>query len=297
MAMQHAQLSFGLVNMPVGVITAVSDKADPSFRILHAECSSPIKKVLTSGQSIQEPVTGDGQAIDWCKTCGKEAVEKILGYEYAKGRFALFTQDEVAALKGGRNPTIVIRKFVKRAEVGGLIMHKLHWLAPQPANDPAYGLLYQQLATSKLAAIGSQQIWGKEHPVAIIANQERTGGVLAMLSLVPVEDLVFPDFSAPIPTDRAQKALAKQIIDGMTTEFNPETDLVSHARLRMQETIARRIEGAEVAIDTREEVVPTPDLADALRDTVAAIQAARKPARKPAAKKSPVAVRKATQKK
>ncbi|MGO4371972.1 Ku protein [Paenibacillus sp. MCAF20] len=75
-------ISFGLVHVPVKMFTSTDEK-DISFRTLHKTCSSPISQTRTCSHCNTKVGTDD----------------TIKGYEYETGKFVLFNEDEIDALK------------------------------------------------------------------------------------------------------------------------------------------------------------------------------------------------------
>ena len=221
----NATLMFGLVTVPVGIATAVSEKAEPKFRVLHAECSTPVKKKIVGGKNVETPVTGAGGAVDWCDICNKEAEAQIKGFEFAKDQFVIFTPEETEAMKDERDSFIRIEKFVPRTSINPIAIGSHHFLIPNPSLAAKYGTVYQTLAAKKLAGFGHQSLWGKDHPMVVVADQSYGKGVLIMLSLHPFEDLQQPDFTAPIP-DKTARTMANQIVDMMVGTLDPAKDLV-----------------------------------------------------------------------
>jgi DNA end-binding protein Ku len=93
-------VAFGLVNIPVELKSAVRSE-HISFRLLHAEDLSPVR--------YERVCEADGEVVPWR--------EIVKGYEYAKGKFVVLTDEdfESAALEQSR--TIEILDFVKEEEI------------------------------------------------------------------------------------------------------------------------------------------------------------------------------------
>ncbi len=249
----NAVISFDLVAIPCAVAGTMSSTKEPKFRTLH-----------TCGEQVKQSVT--------CPACEMGAEGATLkGYEVAKGQFITFTSEE---LEGpGRSPNIELTKFVLASKIPDLMVDKTYWLVP-PENEKLaekYGLLYQTLAETKKAGVGSQSLWGKESPCAIRANRDFHAGVLQLDLLHLYEDLVLPDFNAPIPGREAKK-LAKDLIELKSGEFDPESDLISGARWRVQQMISARMEDKELPVFESPEEKPEVDLMGALRASVEKIE-------------------------
>ena len=89
-------LTFGLVNIPVRLHSAVQSKERVSFRLLHKTDLSPIK--------YERVCEKEGEAVDW-----KEIVK---GYEYAKGKFVVLTDDDFKAAAIESSKTIEIMREI-----------------------------------------------------------------------------------------------------------------------------------------------------------------------------------------
>src|SRR5690349_12971194 len=99
-AIWKGSLTFGLVNIPVELKTAV--RADHiSFRLLHEEDLSPVK--------YERICVADGEPVPWN--------EIVKGYEYEKGRFVVMTDEDFKAAAVEQSKTIDILDFVKQEEI------------------------------------------------------------------------------------------------------------------------------------------------------------------------------------
>src|SRR6185295_396849 len=99
-AIWKGSLTFGLVNIPVELKTAV--RADHiSFRLLHEEDLSPVK--------YERICTADGEPVPWN--------EIVKGYEYEKGKFVVLTDEDFKTAALEQSKTIDILDFVKQEEI------------------------------------------------------------------------------------------------------------------------------------------------------------------------------------
>lgn len=252
---RNAVINFGMVTIPVGLGSVT--KPEQGFRTLH-NCGTPVKEQK------------------WCPNEEKlvEPEELVKGFEYAKGQFVTFTEDELAELMPPRDPTVKIKKFVRITDIKPTMIADKYWLIPNdlPRLAEAYGTLYQALAETKRAGLGSHSLWGKEHPCAIVPIQDYiSGGVLQMQVFHVFEDVIVPDFSAPIP-GREEKKMAKQIIEMGSGDLDEPNDLVSESRTRLQQMISARLEGKEIPAAPAPAPAPEVDLMDALKQTYDEIQ-------------------------
>lgn len=260
----NAMISFGLVNIPVGVAGTTTETKNISFKNMH-ECGSALK-VETTGKA---GTAGTIKQHLFCEKCGVQVDQVVKGLEYASGQFITFSEGELEAIKPPAGKVITLNKFVPRNDVTTLMVEKSYFLIPNPNVPSGYGLLYQSLAETKMAGVGVQSLWGKEHPCAIYADQSFEGGVMIMQLLRLHEDMVKPDFSAPIPDAKA-KTLAKALITANKGVLTDE-DLVSSQRIRLNELVAAKLAGVDLPAAAEEtEKAVSGDLMEALRQSIAA---------------------------
>lgn len=255
----NGSISFGLVNIPVGLAPATKPAArqsDVSFRLLHRECGTPIKQKR------------------WCEVHDREVGpdELVKGWEVAKGEFVVIEEADLEALeRQDTSRSIEINAFVELADVDPIFFDRTYFLAPA-ANAAArrpYVLLMNAMRQTGRAALGRFVLAGKEKLVLIRAR----GDALALETLFLAED-VYSDAEiaeAVGGTDvkKAELALAQQVIESLSADFDPAT-LTSEYRRDLRAMLEAKLAGAEVL---RSEPVadesPVIDLMEALRKSVA----------------------------
>jgi DNA end-binding protein Ku len=246
-----ANISFGLVSVPVSLYSASESAANISFNMLHKKCGTRLKQ----------------QYI-----CPKEdvVVEKddiAKGYEISKGHYVIFTPEEIKALDEKATNSIDIAEFVPLSAVDRIYLDKVYYLGPDKGGDRAYRLLGEALKTTGRAALGQYSARGKQHLVLV----RPLDGVLVMEQLHyqpelrSAAEVPHPD----TPVKEAELALAKQLIEQSSNdEFRPE-NYRDTVRERVSDAIQQKVEGQEI---TAEEV-PTEtkiiDLMDALKASLA----------------------------
>src|SRR5437762_11238206 len=92
-------ISFGLVNIPIELHTAVRDHR-PKFRMLHAADKSPVR--------FERVCIRDGHAVAW--------EELVKGYEYEKGRFVVVSKEDFKSAAVEKTRTTEIIDFVMADE-------------------------------------------------------------------------------------------------------------------------------------------------------------------------------------
>lgn len=275
-----ATVRFGLITIPVGIGSTVAKSNEPGFVKLHT-CKTPVEVKKPAAKSSKPTGAGPGGTVvkiqqkDYCPACGVEADEVVRGYEYAKGQYAVFTDDELEAIKPPDTKEIVISKFVPRNQLLAPMASEHYFLIPGDVGKHAYSILYRAMSRSKLVALGSEWLFQrKEHPCAVVA----INGLLMLQVLHVADDLVEPDFAAEVlgsdKHTREEIEFAEALIGTMTGELNLD-DLVSGQRKRKEALIAARIEEVALPVFTNEELPVPDDLMEALRASIAQQQAAK----------------------
>jgi len=266
----NGSLSFGLVNIPVGLAPATASSArqsDVSFRLLHRECLNPI------------------QQKRWCPVHDVEVGpdELVRGWEVSKGQFVPIEDAELEAIEQhDTSRSIEITRFVKLGEVDPVYFDRTYYLVPAgtEAQRRPYALLLEAMTQSGDAALGSFVLAGKEKLCLIRPK----GDALALETLFVGEDVKsaaeIEEAVSGTEVREPELELAHQIIASLEGPFDP-AELKSRYRASLRELLEAKLEGREVAEpEPAAEETPVVDLMEALRASVAA---GKKPAKKPAA--------------
>ena len=140
----NGSITFGLVNIPVGMALATKPAArqsDVSFRTLHRECGTPIKQKR------------------WCPFHDREVErdELVKGWEVAKGEFVVVEDADLEAIEQiDDSKSIEITRFVDAEEVDPVFFDRTYYLAParEPAAQRPYVLLLRAMQETGKAALG-----------------------------------------------------------------------------------------------------------------------------------------------
>jgi DNA end-binding protein Ku len=267
----NGSLSFGLVNIPIGLALATSPKArasDVSFRQLHRECLTPIRQKR------------------WCPVHDREVGpdEIVKGWEVAKGEFVVVEDADLEAIEQSDDSrSIEITRFVPLDQVDPVYFDRTYYLAP--ANTTAqrrpYVLLLEALKDTGMAAVGRFVLRGNETFCLVRPR----GDALAMETLFVAEDVrsqaEIEEAVGETQVKDAELDLARQVIDSLVADFEP-TELQSVYRRDLRALLEAKLSGEEIAKPEPVPEAPAIDLMDALRASVE--QASKKQAKKPAAK-------------
>jgi DNA end-binding protein Ku len=257
----NGSISFGLVNIPVGLALATTPKAkqsDVSFRTLHRECRTPIRQKR------------------WCPTHEREVGpdEIVKGWEVAKGEFVIVEDADLEAIQmQDDSRSIEIMRFVPLSEVDPVYLDRTYYLAPasQANARRPYVLLLEAMKQSNMGAVGRFVLRGAEYFCLIRPK----GDALALETLFLAEDVrsqaEIDEAVAGTDVKEAELELANQVMQSLVGEFEPE-ELVSEYRRDLRSMLEAKLSGQEIA--KPEPVVETPvvDLMEALKASVEAAQ-------------------------
>jgi DNA end-binding protein Ku len=274
-------ISFGLVNVPVKLFSAVQRKT-VRFNQLDSE-----GHVRISMRRVN-PATGEEVPYE----------RLVKGYEVGPDRYVVVEPEELEALEPRRTRTIDILDFVELAEIDPIFYDHPYYLAPGAGGSKPYKLLLEAMRETGKVAIAKVVIRQKEALVAVRPH----GELLQMDTLIYFDEIVPQDRIDELPdenvevTDR-ELAIAKQLVESLATGWTPE-EYQDEYREKVLQLIEQKAAGEEVAVQpVAEEEAPVPDLMSALKASLDAVRerpggepegpGTPKPKKKPAAKKAP----------
>ena len=255
-ALWSGSLSFGLVNVPVQLFSAVRDQ-DLHFRQLHEKDGSPI------------------ETRRFCADEDKEvAFEEVgHGYELDNGKQVVLTDEDLAAAAPRKTRTIDIEAFVDLADVDPAYFDHPYFLLPQgeaEGSRRAYQLLVEVLQRSDRAALGRFVMRTKEYLVAVRVRD----GLLSLTTMLfhdelrPAKDV--PGGGRKPAKERLDRAAA--LIEAMSEDWDPSR-YEDRYRERLLDVIERKKKGKRITVpEDEDEPAPIPDLMSALEQSLAAAQ-------------------------
>jgi len=150
-AIWKGSISFGLVNIPVGLYSATRSANEVKFRMLRDSDQSPIR--------YKRVAEADEKEVPW------EHIVK--GYEFEKGRFVVMTDEDFEKVNVASNQTVDIRQFVELSSIDPVFFDQPYYLAPEKGGDKAYALLREALERSGKVGIAKVVIKTREHLAAV----------------------------------------------------------------------------------------------------------------------------------
>jgi len=202
--MWNGSISFGLVTIPVALYPATG-REELTFKLLRKSDHSPV--------NYKRVAQADGKEVPWD--------EIVKGYEYEKDKFVILKDEDFKRVDlEAAAQTIDIMDFVKVEEINPMYFQKPYYLEPQKGGDKAYALLREALQDTGKIGIAKVVIRTREHLAGVKAQGKAI--ILEIMhfgdELVDADSLKFP--KATLARSR-EVTMAKKLIDGMTTKWDP----------------------------------------------------------------------------
>lgn len=258
-------VSFGLVSIPVKLYATGESAASIQLNMLHRKCGSRLKQ--------QYVCPTDNEIV------GRD--DMVKGYEYARGQYVLFSDDELKALNPEPTNAIEITEFVPLEKVDPIYYEKSYYLGPDRGGDRPYLLLAEAMRETGRAALARYAARGKDYLVllrpfeqGLLMQQLRYADELRPFSEVPIGHAEVKD---------SELQLAKQLVEQIATDsFKPET-YEDEVRKKVRDLIEQKVQGREITAPPPEapkaQII---DLMAALKASLASLpEKEAEPARKP----------------
>jgi DNA end-binding protein Ku len=265
-AVASANISFGLVSIPVQLFSAGNSAAGISFNLLHGKCGSRLKQQYICPKEDNVVVTRD---------------EMRKGFEFEKDQYVLFTDEELKALEEQATQTVEVTEFVPLASIDPVYFDKAYYLGPDKGGSKAYWLFAEVLRRTGRVALAKYAARGKQYLVMVRATDE---GLVMQQLLYADEVRPFAEVGlSKEPVKEAEMKLATMLVEQSTSEeFRPD-EYEDEVRKRIHEQIDKKVKtGQEIS-----SAAPKPksgdviDLMEALRRSLDESDARpRKPARR-----------------
>ncbi len=221
-------IAFGLVTIPVKLYSTGESSVGIQFNMLHKKCGSRLK------QQYICPV--DEEVVE------KEDIAK--GYEYAKGQYVRFTDEELKALQPEATNAIEISEFIPADQVDPIYFEKSWYLGADKGGDRPYRLLAEAMKETGRVALARYLARGKDQLVllrpyqnGVVMQQLRYADELRDFSEVPI---------GPAELKEPELKLAIQLIEQVAAEeFHPE-NYGDKQRQQVRDLIERKVKGEEI---------------------------------------------------
>lgn len=240
-------ISFGFVYIPI-TLHASTQEHGISFHLLDKKTKSRVKYKKT--------------CVD-CKDKEIKNEDIIKGYEYEKGKYVLFDDDDFEKIKSIKEKSIVIEQFVNLDEIDPIYYQKAYYVVPTGA-EKAYYLLLQATEQENKAGLAKSIIGTKENLIIIRAKNHQM-----ILNTLFFEDEIKsnPNQEITEKVTQAELKLAKTLIQEMTAPFKPK-QYKDEYHQKIKKAIEAKIAGKKIVAVKEKAQVPIVDLMEALKNSL-----------------------------
>lgn len=258
-AIWSGAISFGLVNIPVKLYSAVGEnKLD--FDLLNRKDLARIKYSKVSEKS------------------GKEVSSKdiVKGYEIEKGQYVILEDEDFEKVDAKKTRTIEIITFVEVDEIDSIYFEKPYYLEPSKGSEKPYALLREALEDSQKVGVATY----------VFRNREKIGVIKPMGDVLLLNQMRYHadirgysslDLPGIKMVNEREKEMALKLIDQLTEEFKPEKFKDTYIS-GLKKVIEAKSKGIEIQAPA-EESAPT-EVDDLIDTLIASLQSYDKKSKK-----------------
>jgi len=254
--MWSGAISFGLVNVPVKLVSAVTSK-DVRFHQIDKRSNARVRQKRVSAS------TGEEVAFD----------DIVKGYELGPDTFVTINPDELDALDPKATRTIDIEDFVDLDQIDPVYYDRPYYLVPDKGGTKAYALLREAMRETNKVGIARVVLRTKQYLAAI----RPVGNALVMETMLFADEVVDAD-ELDLPGDEVEvtpreEKMARQLIDSLTCDFEP-SNYRDEYRERVLALIEQKAAGQEIVVG--EAAAATPNVVDLMAALEASLAQVRK---------------------
>jgi DNA end-binding protein Ku len=256
--MWKGAISFGLVTIPVSVYPATEEKS-LKFNQLHDE---------------------DGGRIRYKRVCEKDGEEVsydhiVKGYEVEKDRYVILDDDDFDKVPVESSRAIDIDRFVDLDEIDPIMFKKSYYLIPEQTGAKAYALLREAMSQDGRVGVAKVSFRDKEHLAALRFKDEALT-LETMYWPDEIREAEFGDADVDVKVRDQELAMARQLIESLTAEWNPE-EYTDEYREALMQIVEAKVNGEEIEVVEPEPTAKVVDLMEALKASVAAAKKGDEP--------------------
>jgi DNA end-binding protein Ku len=238
-AIWKGSISFGLVNIPIGLYPATR-KEDLRFRLLRKSDLSPV--------NYKRVAEKDGKEVPWDQI--------VKGYEYEKGKYVVLREEDFQRVDLEATQTVDILDFVDLDEIDPIYFYKPYYLEPQKGGDKAYALLRDSLKQKKKVGIAKVVIKTREY----LAGVKPEDGALVLELMHFADELVDAGkLNLPKKAEVGKRELnmATALIDSMSAKWEPEKYKDDY-RAALMDVIEEKVEAGGKELEGKPKKAPKP---------------------------------------
>jgi DNA end-binding protein Ku len=255
-AIWSGTISFGLVNIPVRMYSAIQEQK-LHFHYLHTKDDSPIgyaKVCKAEGEPVPD-----------------EEISKA--FEVSKGNYVYLDEEDFEAARVNGYKTMEISDFVPLEDIDPIYFEKTFYLGPAEGAEKVYSLLVRAMENSELVALGTYVMRDREHLGCLRVRD----GALVLEKMFFANEIRDVKEVKPkkVTVAKPELEMAQELIDRFTGPFKPEKYKDTYTEA-LKKVVKAKQQGKEVHVAPEEaEEAEAPDLMEALRASIGAAKKRR----------------------
>lgn len=267
-------ITFGLVNIPVGLYSAEKREETVSFHMLDRRNMARLRYKRVNEET--------GKEVPWEET--------VRGYEIEGGKHVVISDEDLARASPEKTQTVDILDFVEAGDISPLFFDKPYYLAPEKKGAKSYALLRETLRRTNKVGIAKVVIRTKQYLAAVLVQDDAI--VLNVLrfahELRDASELDLPAGKEGV--SERELDMAERLVEGMVSDWEPEKYRDDYYK-DLKKLIKERIEAGQFEESPEAPPAPKPERGGQVVDLMALLKRSveekpgRKPAKKAAAKK------------
>jgi DNA end-binding protein Ku len=265
-------LTFGLVSIPVRLFRAARRERISFHKLYRPEMPEPAPADSEPAAGLSEaeeaaPVTRIQQAAFTPAEHRPIPPSQIVkGYEYEKDRYVVIDKGEIEKITPKTATEMQILEFVKIFDIDPIYLETSYYVSPEAAGEKPYALLFDALRHSGYVALAEFAMRGRQHAVVI---RPGVTGIIAHTMYYADEIRKNEEFQTDVSlVAKKERDMAVTLIEAMAAPFDPEK-FKDIYREKLQELIAAKVEGRQIAAEAPTKAAPVIDIMEALMKSVA----------------------------
>lgn len=207
MAIWKGAISFGLVNIPVSLVSAEESGEEIHFSLLDKKDHSPIGYNRINKRT--------GKQVSWG--------DIVKGYEYDRDNYVIITDQDLKRANVKATELIEIEDFVEEDEIPITYFEKPYYLEPTKSGRKSYALLREALQKSRRVGIAKIVIRTRQRLAAVMVEGE---AIMLEIMRFPYEirspqRLNLPD-KEEVKLNPREVEMAVELVERMSADFNPK---------------------------------------------------------------------------
>lgn len=266
-AIWTGNVSFGLVSIPVKMVTAVKPK-ELSFHLLHKKDNARVRQKLVCPAEHGKEVPRE---------------DTVKGFEISPERMVVIDPEELKELSPKAERSIDILDFVPLSSIDSIYFNQPYFLLPDERAAKPYRLLYEALEHSKRVAVAKFVMRAKQYLSAL----RPLDGVICLETMYYADELVTKDelegTAADAKVSPRELQMAEQLIASLSTTFKA-AKYKDDYREKVRDLIEKKAEGKHVVAQAPQ-VEGKPQIIDLMSALKASLEETRRPQSSPKKKR------------